>query len=143
MCSGFGCSSSASTKRASFKSPCNKVTHPSSFARFSRRPGRAPTIATSGISDGNSVGMLRIGAVCRAWGHIVYIDRRIGAGVVAERADGKIALVLRGENPGKGLWGLPAGFMEIDETIEDAARRECLEETGLIVELEDLLGVWS
>jgi ADP-ribose pyrophosphatase YjhB (NUDIX family) len=67
----------------------------------------------------------------------------IAAGVVAERADGKILLVLRGENPGKGLWGLPAGFMEIDETVEQAARRECLEETGLDVELRDLLGIWS
>ena len=81
--------------------------------------------------------------VCPACGFIVYLNPPIAAGVIAERADGKIVLVLRGENPGKGLWGLPSGFMEIDETVEQAARRECLEETGLSVEIGDLLGVWS
>lgn len=85
----------------------------------------------------------RVRPVCPACGWIVYLNPPIAAGVIATRADGKIILVLRGENPGKGLWGLPTGFMEIDETVEDAARRECLEETGLTVELEGLLGVWS
>ena len=81
--------------------------------------------------------------VCPSCGFIVYLNPPIAAGVIAQRDDGKIALVLRGENPGRGLWGLPAGFMEIDETVEETARRECLEETGLVVELDDLWGVWS
>lgn len=80
---------------------------------------------------------------CPACGFIVYLNPPIAAGVIAARADGKIVLALRGEDPGKGLWNLPAGFMEIDETIEQAAQRECFEETGLRVETEQLLGVWS
>lgn len=81
--------------------------------------------------------------VCPACGYIVYLNPPIAVGVIAEREDGNIVLVLRGENPGRGLWGLPAGFMEIDETVEQTAKRECLEETGLAVELRDLWGVWS
>ncbi len=85
----------------------------------------------------------RLRPVCPACGFIVYLNPPIAVGVIAERADGKIALILRGENPGRGLWGLPAGFMEIDETAEEAALRECFEETGLSVELGELWGVWS
>ncbi len=81
--------------------------------------------------------------VCPACGYIVYLNPVIAVGVIAARADGQILLVLRGENPGRGLWGLPAGFMEIDETAEQTAVRECLEETGVTVELQDLWGVWS
>jgi ADP-ribose pyrophosphatase YjhB (NUDIX family) len=85
----------------------------------------------------------RVRPVCPACGYVVYLNPPIAVGVIAERKDGKIALVLRGENPGRGLWGLPAGFMENDETIEAAARRECFEETGLTIELGELWGVWS
>ena len=85
----------------------------------------------------------RLRPVCPACGYIVYQNPLIAAGVIAERGDGKIVLVLRGENPGKGLWGFPSGFMEIDETVQAAAQRECLEETGLTIDLDDLLGVWS
>ncbi|MCL4486553.1 MAG: NUDIX domain-containing protein [Chloroflexi bacterium] len=85
----------------------------------------------------------RVRPVCPACGYIVYLNPPIAVGVIAERSDGEILLVLRAENPGRGLWGLPAGFMEIDETAEETARRECLEETGVTVELDGLWGVWS
>ncbi len=85
----------------------------------------------------------RLRPVCPNCGLIVYLNPPIAVGVIATDAAGRLVLIRRGENPGRGLLGLPAGFMEIDETTETTARRECFEETGLEVELKDLWGVWS
>lgn len=58
--------------------------------------------------------------------------------------DGKrVILVKRGRDPFKGSWVLPGGFIEYGETVEDAARREMFEETGVQVELVDILGAYS
>lgn len=78
---------------------------------------------------------------CPACGNVVFREPKVGAGVVVER-DGKVLLVKRNVPPEKGKWGLPAGFMEWDESPEEAARRECLEETGLEVEITGLYGVY-
>ena len=43
----------------------------------------------------------------------------------------KVLLIQRGEEPFKGHWALPGGFIRVDETAEDAARRELAEETQL------------
>ena len=49
----------------------------------------------------------------------------------SEDGSRSLLLVLRGNEPYKGMWALPGGFMEMDETLEACARRELQEETGL------------
>lgn len=80
--------------------------------------------------------------VCEACGFILYINPKVAAGALVAD-DGRAVLVRRGVAPRAGYWGLPSGFAEYDETIEETAIRECREETGLEVELDDLLGVYS
>jgi len=54
--------------------------------------------------------------------------------------DGKVLLGRRRSDPGKGMWDIPGGFIELNETPEEAARREILEETGLTINLEKFFG---
>lgn len=55
----------------------------------------------------------------------------------------RVLLTKRSVEPKIGLWCLPGGFMELDETPEDAALRELMEETGVTGQIEHLLGVMS
>jgi 8-oxo-dGTP diphosphatase len=64
----------------------------------------------------------------------------IAADVIAEIGD-RIVLIERKNFPFG--WAIPGGFVEIGETVEQAAVREALEETSLEVELRALLGVYS
>lgn len=57
--------------------------------------------------------------------------------------NGKIVLIKRKNSPYQGMFALPGGFVDIGETTEEATAREVLEETGLIIEIIKLLGVYS
>jgi len=67
---------------------------------------------------------------------------KVAVDVVLENK-GKVLLVQRALEPFAGKWALPGGFVEEGETVEQAAVREVKEETGLDIELEGLLGVYS
>lgn len=58
-------------------------------------------------------------------------------------SEGGVVLIRRGTDPYEGMWALPGGFVELGETVENAAVREAKEETNLDVELERLVGVYS
>ena len=62
------------------------------------------------------------------------------AGAVVRDARGRILLIRRGTEPGRGLWSVPGGRVEPGETTAEAAVRETREETGLSVVVDGLAG---
>jgi ADP-ribose pyrophosphatase YjhB (NUDIX family) len=74
---------------------------------------------------------------------VTYLDPKLAVAVLIER-NGTVLLGRRGpgtREPGK--WSFPAGFVERGERVELAAAREALEETGLVVRIGSLIGLYS
>jgi len=78
--------------------------------------------------------------VCPACEYVHFDDPKVAAAVLVEQ-DGKILLVRRTNDPSRGQWTLPAGFVNADEDPQQAAARECVEETGLHVRILGLMDV--
>ncbi len=79
--------------------------------------------------------------VCPSCGHTLFFDPKVAVATLIVQ-DERVLLVQRANDPRKGWWALPAGFVEWDEAPQAAAARECLEETGLTVEIVRLLDVF-
>ena len=80
--------------------------------------------------------------VCPDCGRITFYDPKVAVICVVPR-DGRVLMIRRGTDLGYGLWGLPGGFVDRGEVVESAATREVCEETGLEIEVGDLLGLFS
>ena len=65
---------------------------------------------------------------------------QVGASVIVEDGQGRILLQLRHDNH---CWGYAGGSVELDEVVEEAAKRELYEETGLVANKLELFGVFS
>jgi len=80
--------------------------------------------------------------VCPDCGYIQYDNPKIIVGAIFEW-ENKVLLCKRAIAPREGYWTFPAGFMELNETVADGAKREVWEEARAKVEIKDLFGIYN
>jgi ADP-ribose pyrophosphatase YjhB (NUDIX family) len=80
--------------------------------------------------------------VCAPCGYIVYDNPKVVVGSVVV-ADGAVLLCRRAIEPRRGYWTLPAGYLELDETLEEGAAREAMEEAQAAIAIDGILAVFS
>jgi ADP-ribose pyrophosphatase YjhB (NUDIX family) len=80
--------------------------------------------------------------VCSGCTFVFYLAPKVVAGTLPVEA-GRVLLTRRAIEPARGLWTFPGGYLDWGEDVRDGARRETLEEVGMAVRLDDLLGVYS
>lgn len=80
--------------------------------------------------------------VCAGCGHVVYENPKIVVGAVVDHA-GAVLLCRRAIPPRQGFWTLPAGYLELGETLQEGALRETWEEARARITLDGILGVFS
>lgn len=80
--------------------------------------------------------------ICPACGFVVFRNP-IPVAVMAAHRAGEFVLIRRRDEPLRGFWAPPTGYLEWEEGAEEAAVREAREETGLAVRPQGLLGVYS
>ena len=129
--------------------------------------GRGPDARSTDIQSGNGVpdwldsylnycsrcgGPLALGPLpeedrdrlaCARCGFIAYVNPRLVVTTLAVTEAGEVVLLRRGIEPGRGGWAQPGGFLEVDETVTEAAVRETFEETGLVVAPGEIVGLYS
>ena len=80
--------------------------------------------------------------VCGACGFVFYLGPKLVAGAIFE-LHGEVVLIQRDIEPGYGKWTFPGGFVERGERAEVAAEREVLEESGLEIEVAEIIGLYT
>ena len=105
-------------------------------------PGYCPNCGTAleagaGVEAGG-----RRPPACPSCDFVRWENPKLATGVVIEH-EGAILLVRRNHDPMYGRWCFPSGFVDRGEAVEEAARREVLEEASVEIEIERLLGVYS
>jgi 8-oxo-dGTP diphosphatase len=71
-----------------------------------------------------------------------YNPKPVACAITANPQD-EIILMRRGFQPNRGRWSMPGGFVDLGESVEDAAIRETQEEIGVDITISDLVGVYS
>ncbi len=80
--------------------------------------------------------------ICSDCGRVIYSDPKVAVAAIIPLDDG-IVLLKRAIQPNIGKWSFPSGYVNRGEKLELALEREVLEECGLIVSADRLLGVYS
>jgi 8-oxo-dGTP diphosphatase len=80
---------------------------------------------------------------CPTCGYQWFSNPSPVAGAIPVEPDGRIWLLKRGFEPAAGLWTFPGGFVDLGESVEEAATREAREEIGVDLTLTHLVGVYS
>jgi ADP-ribose pyrophosphatase YjhB (NUDIX family) len=95
------------------------------------------------LAFGAVEGEYRNRLACASCGFVAYVNPRLVVTTIPVNDSGEVVLLRRGIEPGRGWWAQPGGFLEVDETVTEAAIRETLEETGLIVRPGEIVGLYS
>lgn len=80
--------------------------------------------------------------VCADCGYVAYENPKIVVGSVVAVGD-RVLMCRRAIEPRRGFWTLPAGYMELGETLEEGAAREALEEANATITFDGILGVFD
>ena len=80
--------------------------------------------------------------VCKDCGYIAYENPKIVVGSVCT-FENRLLLCKRAIEPRTGFWTMPAGYMELGETLQDGTKREAYEEAGVDLDIGPLLAIYS
>src|SRR5471030_681487 len=80
--------------------------------------------------------------ICVDCGHVDYQNPKVVVGTVVV-SGGEILMCRSAIEPRRGFWTLPAGYLELGETLEEGAAREAMEEAAATIRIDGILGIFS